>query len=131
MMGPGGGRRGMAMLLVGMAIAVAGRPLGANDATPTMTIVHAATDWYHARPEAEQELVGVLRLRDRAAGPGGRPALRYELERPDGGAAVYDPHSSPVLAGLAGRPVVIRGKMVDLGEGFGPELWIGAIATVP
>jgi hypothetical protein len=129
-MGSGVGYRDIAMLLLGMALAVA-RPLGANEATPGMTTVHAATQWYRARPEAEQEFAGFLRLRDREAGPGGRPALRYELERPDGGAAVYDPQSSRVLAELAGRPVIIRGKMVDLGEGFGRELWIGAIASAP
>jgi hypothetical protein len=74
-MGSGVGYRGIAMLLLGMGLAVA-RPLGANDDTPAMTIVHAATQWYQARPEAEQEFAGFLRLRDREAGPGGRPALR-------------------------------------------------------
>lgn len=129
-MGSGVGHRGIAMLLLGMGLAVARLP-ESNETIPAMTIVHAATHWYQARPEAEQEFTGFLRLRDREAGPGGRPALRYELERPDGGSAVYDPQSSPVLAELAGRPVVIRGKLIDLGEGFGRELWIGAIAAAP
>jgi proline racemase len=70
-MGSGVGYRDIAMLLLGMALAVA-RPLGANEATPGMTTVHAATPWYQARPEAEQRAFSACATA-RPAQAGGRP----------------------------------------------------------
>lgn len=46
-------------------------------------------------------------------------ALRF------GGFPVFAAGAEPLLAGLVGAPVVLRGKVVDVGRGR--ELWVGAL----
>ena len=93
-----------------------------------MTEIYAGADWYRERPEPEREWRGVLRERNVPAGPAGRPALAYELVTRDGKLLTYAAGVKPMLAPFVGAEVVVRGKRVDLtSEGYGPELWIGAL----
>ncbi|MET0715978.1 MAG: hypothetical protein ABWY57_13790 [Mycetocola sp.] len=93
----------------------------------------ASSPWYSERPEPEETLRGILRRRGGGAGPGNRPGLVYELERPDGSAVpVYGPAAVEPLRSLVGQPVTLTGKLVDLGaEGFGVEVWIDDAARPP
>lgn len=103
----------------------------APGATPAMTEVFAGMDWYRARPEPEEEYRGTLRRRDVVAGPATRTALRYTLLTETGPFAVYAPDNDQTLEPYVGHPVVVRAKLVNLtAEGFGVELWIGAIASL-
>jgi len=125
------GRRGLAVLVIGLAYVVANFDSwaeGGRAEGTTSVEIYAGTDWYRARPEPEEERRGVLRTRDNPAGPASRPALRYALDSGGEVIAVYAPQPSRQLASLAGQVVVVYGKVVDLSnEGFGKELWIGSV----
>jgi hypothetical protein len=96
-----------------------------------MTEIYAGADWYRERPEPEREWRGTLYERNAPLGPAGRPALAYELVTRHGKLPVYAAGVKPKLAPFAGAKVVARGKRVDLtSEGYGPELWIGALRRV-
>lgn len=97
--------------------------------TGEMHKVFADSDWYVARPEAEQEWRGVLRERDVTLGPASRAAVSFELVVEGGQPLpVYAANIRPRLAQHVGSNVTIRGKLVDLTqEGHGEELWIGWI----
>lgn len=97
-----------------------------------MTEIFAGADWYRARPEPEKERRGVLRDRDAPLGPASRTSLTYMLITDDDKHhPVYAPNLESQLAPYVGRAVIVRGKLVHLGdEGFGQELWIGAIRAV-
>ena len=89
--------------------------------------VFADSDWYVARPEAEQEWRGVLRKRNVTLGPASRAAVSLELvvegRQP---VPVYAANIGARLVQYVGNRVTIRGKLVDLTEeGHGKELWIG------
>lgn len=90
--------------------------------------VYATTDWYRERAEAEEEWTGLLQAREPPAGPAERPALTFTLTTEAGELDIYAAHVDSILAPLAGLPVVVRGKVVDLrSEGHGVELWLGHI----
>jgi len=110
--------------------ALAGAPtVGGQEAA--MAVIHADTDWYRDRPEAEREWRGTLRERKASVGPTGRPALAFELVTPDEKLPVYAAGVKLKLAPFVGAEVVARGKRVDLTtEGYGPELWIGSLRRV-
>jgi hypothetical protein len=93
-----------------------------------MTEIYAEADWYRERPEPEREWRGVLRERHVSAGPAGRPALAFDLVSNEATLPTYAAGVEPKLAPFVDLPVVVRGKRVDLtSEGYGPELWIGAL----
>lgn len=103
----------------------------APGATPAMTEVFAGMDWYRARPEPEEEYRGTLRRREVVAGPAARTALRYNLVTETVPFAVYAPEHDQTLEPYVGHSVAVRAKLVNLtAEGFGIELWIGAIASL-
>ncbi|WP_299444765.1 hypothetical protein [uncultured Phycicoccus sp.] len=85
--------------------------------------------WYDERPEPEQTVSGVLRAAPARSTPGGRDRLPYRLVLADGGVLpVYGPAVEDRLDRLVDEHVVLVGKVVDLSaEGFGPELWVGAL----
>lgn len=85
--------------------------------------------WYDDRPEPEQTVAGVLRAAATPSTPGGRDRLPYRLQTDDEHLVpVYAPALEERLGRLVDQPVVLVGKLVDLsGEGFGTELWLGAI----
>ena len=133
-----GRRRAGPLLLSGVVLAV-GLGSGVVDGAPSgeqrgaVTEVYARVDWYRTHPEPERSWRGILRERPVAGGPGERAALRYALVVAEGPTlAVYAAGVEQLLAAFVGREVIVHGKRVDLTtEGFGPELWIGAIAVVP
>ncbi len=89
-------------------------------------------EWYRARPEPEQTWRGRLAQRNVASGPGGRPALTFELKTSSGVLPVYEDGLKSRIASLLGSSVEVRGKLVDLTrEGFGMELWIGTARKLP
>ena len=97
-----------------------------------MTQIYGEADWYRARPEPEQQWRGELRERDVIAGPTTRTALIYRLVTTDKEIPVYAANVEQKLALFVGRQVLIYGKLVDLSrEGFGQELWIASIRTLP
>jgi hypothetical protein len=85
--------------------------------------------WYRERDEPEETFVGVVRERETGPSPMGRTRLRFELERRGGPALpIYGPDAEAAIAGLVGRAVRIRGRVVDLtAEGYGPELWVASV----
>lgn len=84
--------------------------------------------WYDDRPEPEQRVAGVLRAAAVRSTPGGRDRLPYLLQADNGDVPVYAPALEDRLDRLVDQPVVLVGKLVDLSdEGFGTELWVGAI----
>lgn len=90
--------------------------------------IFADKDWYLERPEPEETVHGILQPRAVNPGPGGRPALAYVLSQPGGELPVYSAQIESLLEDLAGLPITLRGKRVDMrAEGFGVELWIGEI----
>ena len=67
-----------------------------------------------------------------ASGPGGRPALAFELRTSKGVIPIYEDGLKPRIAAQVGTSVEVRGKLVDLTrEGFGMELWIGTARKLP
>jgi len=97
-----------------------------------MTQIYAGFDWYRERPEAEREWRGLLGERHVSTGPAGRPALAFDLVTNEGTLPTYAAGVELQLAPFVGRQVLVRGKKVDLtSEGYGPELWIGALRAVP
>jgi hypothetical protein len=103
-------------------------PTGAPDPRE-WRIVYGDEAWYRERNEAEHEWRGTLRPRAVIEGPNARTAVRFDLMTDDGAFAVYAPTNA--LDDLANESVIIRGKLVDLGEADrGVEIWSGAIARV-
>ena len=93
-----------------------------------MTEVYARTDWYQSRPELETVWLGTLEERFEVLGPGSRGGLAYTLVTEQSRLNVYAANARDVLEPFLGRPVLIRGKLVDLrNEGEGQELWIASI----
>jgi hypothetical protein len=115
----------------GSALSAAGcSSVESNQRMPAaMHKVFADSDWYIARPEAEQEWRGVLRERHVTLGPASRATVSLELIVEGGDPLpVYAATIRPRLAQHIGSTVTIRGKLVDLThEGQGKELWIGWI----
>ena len=88
----------------------------------------AGPDWYREREEPEQTFVGVLHERATGASPLGRTRLLFELDRSHGRRLpIYGPEAEEAMAELVGRHVRLRGRIVDLAEGFGPELWVAEL----
>ena len=85
---------------------------------------------YRERNEAEREWRGTLHPRALVEGPNARTAVRFDFVMQDGAFSVYAPTNA--LDDLANESVVIRGKLVDLGEADRRvEIWPGAIARIP
>jgi hypothetical protein len=104
----------------------------AQDRDAAVMSVFADTEWYRARPEPEQTWRGQLAERNVASGPGGRPALAFELKTSKGAIPIYEDGLKSRIASLVGSSVEVRGKLVDLTrEGFGVELWIGSARKLP
>ena len=58
----------------------------------------------------------------------GRTRLLFELVRSHGRPLpIYGPEAEEVMAELVGRQVRLRGRIVDLAEGSGPELWVAEL----
>jgi hypothetical protein len=112
-------RRAMCLALtVGLARALA----------EDFTVIYGHESWYRERSEPEREWSGVLRPRQPERGPGSRDALRFRLQAGGRSIPVYSPGSDRRLNAFVGKPVVARARLVDLrSEGFGEELWIGAV----
>jgi hypothetical protein len=106
-------------------------PVGAtNEGMAPLLEIHAGTDWYRARGEPETRVHGLLEKRAVTAGPGERTALGYQLVMRDRTIPIYAPDKITLLSQYVGLQVVINGKVVDLtSEGFGQELWVGAIGA--
>jgi hypothetical protein len=128
-------RRGSRLFLVGSLVFVAlcaglcSSVASKQRVLAEMQEIFAGADWYIARPEAEQEWLGVLRERNVVLGPASRTAVNLELvvaERQ--WLPVYAANVGPQLAPYVRHRVTVRGKLVDLAqEGYGKELWIGWI----
>lgn len=104
---------------------------GTGTAQVEMTEIYAANDWYQERQEPEREWRGEFHRRDEPEGPGSRGGLAYVLITSDREIPVYAAGVREKLAAFVGERVIARGKLVDLSaEGFGPELWIGAIGRL-
>jgi hypothetical protein len=72
--------------------------------------------------------LGTLEERFEVLGPGSRGGLAYTLVTEQSRLNVYAANARDVLEPFLGRPVLIRGKLVDLrNEGEGQELWIASI----
>jgi hypothetical protein len=90
--------------------------------------VYGRTDWYQSRPELESVWSGTLEERAEVLGPGSRGGLAFTLITEESRLNVYAATAKEVLEPFLGRPVLIRGKLVDLrNEGEGQELWIASI----
>jgi hypothetical protein len=100
-----------------------------RDDAPIKSIeIFERVDWYRARPEPESLWSGTLEHREEPVGPATRGGLTYTLGTARDELSVYAPNVASLLNDFAGRPVLIRGKLVDLShEGGGRELWIGTI----
>lgn len=93
-----------------------------------MPEVYARTDWYQSRPELETVWSGTLERRSEVLGPGSRGGLAYTLITEQDRLNVYAANAKEVLEPYLGRPVLVRGKLVNLrNEGEGRELWIASI----
>ena len=93
-----------------------------------MIEVYGRTDWYRSRPEPESVWSGTLKERTEVLGPGSRGGLAYTLITEQDQLNVYAANVKEVLEPFLGRPVLIRGKLVNLSnEGEGQELWIATI----
>ena len=110
------------ILITGASVCSTGAP-----ESPEWRIIYGDEAWYRERSEAEREWRGTLRPRAVIEGPNARTAVRFDLVTDEGALAVYAPTNA--LDDLVNESVVIRGKLVDLGEADRRvEIWPGAIA---
>jgi hypothetical protein len=107
--------------------ALSGQPTNSPEAEPLT--LHAQKAFYRERPEAEQEMTGVLREMPVRTGPDTRE-FPFQFERPGETLPVYVTGAeTDLLRPLAGRRLRVVGKRVDLrAEGAGCELWIATLA---
>lgn len=107
--------------------ALPGHPTNSLEAK-SLTL-HAQKAFYRERPEAEQELTGILRSAPVRTGPNTRE-FPFQFELPTETLPVYVTGSEvDLLRPFVGRRVRVVGKRVDLrAEGAGFELWVATLA---
>lgn len=116
------------MLIVGL---VGLEKMAAQETSTPMTQIFANEKWYRDQPMKEQTWEGVVTRRVIGLGPADRMALTLALKTVEEEIPIYTAGAEETLQSFLNKRVRLIGKLVDLtNEGFGPEIWIGAIGLL-
>jgi len=117
------------MVLIMLIMGPAGfEKMAAQEIRTPMTQIFADQKWYCDHPIKERSWEGIVTRRVIGLGPADRMALTLALKTVEEEIPLYTAGVEEKLEPFVDKQVKVIGKLVDLeNEGFGPEIWIGAI----